>query len=138
MPLTYTIDDGQAAAVMKPLIRLFHGDLEQAGVTVEVPDQPTMELRPTDLEFKYKNAYPEAPIPEAYERLIAEALAGDASLFMRADEIEKAWAIMDPFIKAIEEPDGVPMARAWLAMLLFFDVVFVTLALWTFEPVMTE
>jgi heme exporter protein CcmB len=32
----------------------------------------------------------------------------------------------------------VPMARAWLAMLTFFDVVFVTLALWTFEPVMTE
>ncbi len=31
-----------------------------------------------------------------------------------------------------------PMARAWLAMLTFFDVVFVTLALWTFEPVMTE
>lgn len=32
----------------------------------------------------------------------------------------------------------VPMARAWLAMLGFFDVVFITLALWTFEPVMTE
>jgi heme exporter protein CcmB len=31
-----------------------------------------------------------------------------------------------------------PMARAWLAMLVFFDVVFITLALWTFEPVMTE
>jgi heme exporter protein CcmB len=31
-----------------------------------------------------------------------------------------------------------PMARAWLAMLTFFDVVFVTLALWTFEQVMTE
>jgi heme exporter protein CcmB len=31
-----------------------------------------------------------------------------------------------------------PMARAWLAMLGFFDVVFITLALWTFEPVMTE
>jgi heme exporter protein B len=31
-----------------------------------------------------------------------------------------------------------PMARLWLSMLLFFDVVFVTLALWTFEPVMTE
>jgi len=31
-----------------------------------------------------------------------------------------------------------PMARAWLAMLAFFDVVFVTLALWTFEPVMTD
>jgi heme exporter protein CcmB len=31
-----------------------------------------------------------------------------------------------------------PMARAWLSMLAFFDVVFITLALWTFEPVMTE
>lgn len=35
------------------------------------------------------------------------------------------------------EPD-VAVARMWLAMLFFFDVVFVTLALWTFEPVMTE
>jgi heme exporter protein CcmB len=34
-------------------------------------------------------------------------------------------------------PD-VPMARAWLGMLTFFDAVFITLALWTFEPVMTE
>jgi len=31
-----------------------------------------------------------------------------------------------------------PMARAWLSMLVFFDAVFLTLALWTFEPVMTE
>ncbi|MEO7272657.1 MAG: heme exporter protein CcmB [Vicinamibacterales bacterium] len=31
-----------------------------------------------------------------------------------------------------------PMARVWLSMLVFFDLVFVTLALWTFEPVMTE
>ena len=36
------------------------------------------------------------------------------------------------------EAGGEPMARAWLAMLLFFDVVFITIALWTFEPVMTE
>jgi heme exporter protein CcmB len=32
----------------------------------------------------------------------------------------------------------VAMARAWLSMLVFFDVIFITLALWTFEPVMTE
>lgn len=32
----------------------------------------------------------------------------------------------------------IPMARAWLSMLVFFDVVFVTLALWAFEPAMTE
>ena len=39
---------------------------------------------------------------------------------------------------ALLEPDGMAMARAWLAMIVFFDVVFITLALWTFEPVMTE
>ena len=31
-----------------------------------------------------------------------------------------------------------PMAHAWLSMLIFFDVVFVTLSLWTFEAVVTE
>ncbi len=34
-------------------------------------------------------------------------------------------------------PD-LPMAQFWIALLVFFDVVFVTLALWTFEPLMTE
>lgn len=38
----------------------------------------------------------------------------------------------------LQAEGGLPMARAWLAMLVFFDVVFVTLALWTFEPTMTE
>jgi heme exporter protein CcmB len=39
---------------------------------------------------------------------------------------------------AIMQEGGDPLARAWLAMLVFFDVVFVTLSLWTFEAVMTE
>ena len=38
----------------------------------------------------------------------------------------------------LEADPNVPAARAWLSMLVFFDVVFITLALWTFEPVMTE
>jgi heme exporter protein B len=40
---------------------------------------------------------------------------------------------------ALLQPEAdLPMARAWLAMLVFFDIVFITLSLWTFEPVMTE
>jgi heme exporter protein B len=40
---------------------------------------------------------------------------------------------------ALLQPDvDIPMATAWLSMLAFFDVVFITLALWTFEPAMTE
>jgi glucose-6-phosphate 1-dehydrogenase len=38
--------------------------------------------------------------PDAYETLILDALLGDASLFTRADEVEKAWAIVNPIIDA--------------------------------------
>jgi hypothetical protein len=40
---------------------------------------------------------------------------------------------------ALIQPEvDLQMARAWLSMLAFFDVVFITLALWTFEPVMAD
>ena len=40
---------------------------------------------------------------------------------------------------ALIQPEAdVAMARLWIGMLVFFDAVFITLALWTFEPVMTE
>ena len=44
----------------------------------------------------------------AYERLIQDALNGDATLFMRSDEIERAWEIMDPLIAATEDPKARP------------------------------
>jgi glucose-6-phosphate 1-dehydrogenase len=72
----------------------------------KVPDQ-RMQLRPADLEFNYNHAYPHQPIPESYERLLQDALQGDATLFMRSDEIERAWEIMDPFI-AVSEDASLP------------------------------
>ncbi len=94
----------------------------------KAPDDGSVQLRPTDLRFRYKDAYPDAPLPEAYERLLMDALAGDAHLFMRSDEIERAWEIMDPFIAAVENglvrPDeypvgseGPPCCEKWLTPL---------------------
>jgi glucose-6-phosphate 1-dehydrogenase len=74
----------------------------------KVPDEG-MALHPADLHFNFREAYPDRSIPEAYERLLLDAMNGDATLFMRSDEIERAWEIMDPFIKAVEEGDGVPL-----------------------------
>jgi glucose-6-phosphate 1-dehydrogenase len=71
----------------------------------KVPDQG-MALHPADLEFHYSHAYPDVEIPEAYERLLQDAINGDAALFMRSDEIERAWQIMDPLIAASERPDA--------------------------------
>jgi glucose-6-phosphate 1-dehydrogenase len=72
----------------------------------KVPDADGVRLQPRDLSFDYSDAYAETPIPEAYERLLLDAIHGDASLFMRSDEIERAWEIMDPIIKATEHADA--------------------------------
>jgi glucose-6-phosphate 1-dehydrogenase len=68
----------------------------------KVPDQDNLVLRPADLEFHYHDTYGDGAIPEAYERLLRDAIHGDAALFMRSDEIERAWEIMDPLIAATE------------------------------------
>ncbi len=72
----------------------------------KVPDREEMALRPADLEFHFRETYGENAIPEAYERLLFDALQGDAALFMRNDEIERAWAIMDPLIAASTRPNA--------------------------------
>jgi glucose-6-phosphate 1-dehydrogenase len=69
-----------------------------------------MTVRPHDLEFHYAEAYGDTPLPDAYERLLLDVLQGDASLFTRADEVEAAWAIVDPLLAAWEEAEGPPLA----------------------------
>ncbi len=49
-------------------------------------------------------------LPEAYERLLLDAMQGDAALFARADEIELAWGIVDPILASWQEPDAAPLA----------------------------
>jgi glucose-6-phosphate 1-dehydrogenase len=49
-----------------------------------------------DMEFHYSDRFGEHSLPEAYERLLLDALQGDASLFARSDEIELAWSLVDP------------------------------------------
>ena len=54
-----------------------------------------IELRSVDMEFHYRDSFGVSAIPDAYERLLLDALNGDASLFTRSDEIEAAWAWVD-------------------------------------------
>ena len=55
-------------------------------------------MRKAELDFHYHEAFSGQAIPDAYERLLLDAINGDASLFTRADEIEQAWSIVDPII----------------------------------------
>ncbi|TWU23535.1 glucose-6-phosphate dehydrogenase [Bythopirellula polymerisocia] len=69
----------------------------------KVPDAG-MRMRQTDLNFNYQKEF-RGVMPEAYERLLLDALEGDASLFARADEVEAAWKICDPILEAWEAKD---------------------------------
>jgi glucose-6-phosphate 1-dehydrogenase len=55
-----------------------------------------MRAAPIDMQFRYGDRFGERVLPEAYERLLLDALQGDASLFARSDEIELAWGLVDP------------------------------------------
>jgi glucose-6-phosphate 1-dehydrogenase len=59
----------------------------------------SMQLRPVRMHFSYDSEFG-AYTPEAYERLLLEAIAGDATLFIRRDEVETAWRIVDPIREA--------------------------------------
>ncbi len=58
-----------------------------------------MRIRPVNMEFLYGTAFM-SESPEAYERLIMDAMRGDATLFTRDDEVEAQWTIVDPIIEA--------------------------------------
>jgi glucose-6-phosphate 1-dehydrogenase len=53
------------------------------------------------MEFKYGTSFL-GDSPEAYERLLLDALRGDATLFTRADEVEAEWRIVQPILDAWE------------------------------------
>ncbi|WP_394838990.1 glucose-6-phosphate dehydrogenase [Pendulispora rubella] len=62
------------------------------------PGQATI-LRDVSMDFRYGTAFG-SNTPEAYERLLLDAIRGDATLFTRSDEVEHQWAFIDPVFEA--------------------------------------
>jgi len=71
---------------------------------------PRMRIRPVNMEFRYGTAFV-SESPEAYERLILDAMRGDATLFTRNDEIEALWGIIDPILTAWHEDTVSPIVQ---------------------------
>jgi glucose-6-phosphate 1-dehydrogenase len=69
-----------------------------------------MKARAVDMEFHYAEVFGESALPEAYERLLLDAMQGDAALYARADEIELAWGIIDPILAEWAQPSAPPLA----------------------------
>jgi len=69
----------------------------------KLPDS-VQDFRSVDMEFHYRESFGDGAIPEAYERLLLDAIKGDAALFARHDEIELAWGLIEPQIIVNEQP----------------------------------
>ncbi|HLY84869.1 MAG TPA: glucose-6-phosphate dehydrogenase [Acidimicrobiales bacterium] len=74
----------------------------------KVPGQ-AFEVRDVLMDFSYGAAFLEES-PDAYERLLLDAMVGDPTLFIRSDEVQQAWRIVDPLIQVWQDRDA-PLAR---------------------------
>ena len=63
-----------------------------------------MLTQPADMVFRYGDRFGDEALPDAYERLLLDALCGDPSLFIRSDEIERSWEIIDALLRSEIEP----------------------------------
>lgn len=61
-----------------------------------------MHLRPVEMKFNYKDTFRRAS-PEAYETLLWDVMKNDATLFMRADQVEAAWKVLTPLLNVWKE-----------------------------------
>lgn len=66
----------------------------------KVPGQ-VGDIRPVTMNFNYVEAFG-SESPEAYERLLLDAMVGDSTLFTRSDEVETSWALMNPILQGWE------------------------------------
>ncbi len=69
-----------------------------------------MRTRTVNMEFHYEREFGPTGLAEAYERLLLDAVLGDPSLFAHCDEIDRAWAWIDPIVRGWEQ-GGVPLER---------------------------
>jgi glucose-6-phosphate 1-dehydrogenase len=88
-------EDG-AAEGLRPNVLLIHVQPNEGvslAIGAKVPGQG-MTIRTVHMDFLYGGTFREG-LPDAYERLILDAMLGDATLFTRSDEIEEQWALVD-------------------------------------------
>ncbi|MCB1232877.1 MAG: glucose-6-phosphate dehydrogenase [Verrucomicrobiae bacterium] len=88
------------------VIRIQPNEGISLGMRSKLPG-PAARLQPVKMDFEYQTAFGGSG-PEAYERLLLDAMAGDATLFARDDEVEQAWAFIDEIENAWHKSSNPP------------------------------
>jgi glucose-6-phosphate 1-dehydrogenase len=91
-------------ALLEPTVLSLRVQPEE-GVSLRIASKlpgPRVRIYPVKMEFNYLSSFG-GTTPEAYERLLLDVMAGDATLFMRRDAVESAWAWVMPILEAWEQ-----------------------------------
>jgi glucose-6-phosphate 1-dehydrogenase len=106
-PVPHLAFDEQGSVGVQPN-QIVLGVQPNEGVTIslgaKIPGS-RMRIRPVNMEFLYGTSFM-SESPEAYERLITDAMRGDATLFTRNDEVEAQWTICDPVLAGWDAEAG--------------------------------
>jgi glucose-6-phosphate 1-dehydrogenase len=111
-PVPHLAFQGRGSAIVQPneiILNVQPDEGVSVSVGAKVPG-PQMRIAPVNLEFRYGSSF-RSQTPEAYERLVLDAMRGDATLFTRNDEVEAQWAIIDPILAAWHEDTTSPMPQ---------------------------
>ena len=104
LPVPHQSFPKAAALAWKPNCLIIHIQPEE-GIRLRFQaKQPgsTLQLSPVDMRFSYQEAF-RSKSPQAYETLLADVMLGDATLFMRADQVEASWSALMPILNAWEK-----------------------------------
>ena len=98
---------------LRPNVLLIHVQPDEGvslAVGAKVPGAG-MSIRTVHMDFQYGGAFREG-LPEAYERLILDAMLGDATLFTRGDEVDEQWKLVDSIVGTLgARPADLPELR---------------------------
>lgn len=105
-----------SSEVMEPnrmIIRLQPNEGLKLSMTSKEPGPGGMRLFPASLNLSFSDTF-KTRLPEAYERLLMDVARGNQTLFMRSDEVEAAWAFIDPIVReAKRRRPAVYQAGTW-------------------------
>lgn len=93
---------GDQLSANRLVIRLQPNDGVQLQMMMKVPGSGKLKIVPRQLDLRYDTAF-DVRTPDAYERLLTDVIRGDQTLFMRRDEVEQAWAWIDPILAGWQE-----------------------------------
>jgi len=110
--LFHTVEcDGDVCGIVeaRPNTLVFHIQPKECISLTFCAKRPGMnyQVQPVNMDFNYQNSF-SVGLPEAYERLLLDAMRGDSTLFTRSDELEAAWRFLDPVLKSWASPDHHP------------------------------